>query len=248
MKAMILAAGLGTRLGDLTRNKPKALVEVNGMPMLQILVKKLIREGITELVINVHHEAGQIMQFLSANNNFGIDIHISEEIGELLDTGGGISNARHFLQDGNPFLVHNVDVISQVDIRKLKEYHVASEKLASLVVRKRESSRYLLYDDMGSLCGWENRISREKRIVRPFEGELTALAFSGIHMISPDIFRYLPDKRNFSVIQAYLDLAAVHEIGYYLDTTDVWFDLGKSGQLQQASAWLKSQYEGAGKE
>ncbi len=247
MKAMILAAGHGTRLGELTRHKPKALIEVNGQPMLEILIRKLIREGIREIVINVHHEAGQIMQFLSDNKNFGINIHISEEIGELLDTGGGISNAREFLMDSEPFLVHNVDIISQVDIQKFREYHEASGKLANLVVRKRETSRYLLYDDTGMLCGWENRTSREKRIVRPFEGELIPLAFSGIHMISPEIFRYLPEKRHFSVIQAYLDLAAVHEIGYYMDESDGWFDLGNIGQIEQAASWLNKLYEVEGK-
>ena len=155
MKAMIFAAGLGTRLKPLTDHMPKALVPVAGKPMLEHVIEKLKATGFDEIVINVHHFAQQIIDFLKANNNFGIKIWISDETEELLDTGGGIKKTAHFFDE--PFLVHNADILSNVDLKALYDYHLTSGNDATLLVSSRKTVRYLLFDDANRLCGWINK-------------------------------------------------------------------------------------------
>ena len=157
MKAMIFAAGLGTRLKPLTDSTPKALLPINGKPMLEHVILKLKDAGFHQIAINVHHLGDQIINFLAANNNFGIQIHISDERDYLLDTGGGIKHAAAFLQGNEPFLIHNVDILSDIDLRALYNHHIETNPLATLLVSKRNTSRYLLFNKENKLCGWRNR-------------------------------------------------------------------------------------------
>ena len=232
MKAMILAAGLGTRLGALTAEKPKALLEVNGKPMLEHVVENLKSYGINEIIVNVHHFGGQVIDFLNQNNNFGIRIEVSDEGDALLNTGGGLMKASYFFDDGKPFLVHNVDVLSRIDIHKLEIYHTHIKSLATLVIKKRDTTRYLLVNKCQVLCGWRNKKTGDEIIVRYAE-KLTEAAFSGIQMISPAIFELCKKTGKFSLTDMYLDLAAENKIVVYNDNA-LWFDLGKPENIEEA--------------
>jgi len=234
MKALILAAGLGTRLKPITDNKPKALVEINGKTLLQHTIERLKLSGVNDIIVNVHHFAQDVIDYLKANNNFGANISISDERDLLLDTGGGIKNATWFFDCGSPFLVHNVDVISDIDLRKFYKTHEESKVLVSLAVRERTSSRYLLFDEHDILCGWENVKTGEEIRTRIPDGELKALAFSGIQIMDPMIFNYMPDENVFSVIDLFLSLAPNYLIKAYRHDDTSWLDLGKKENLREA--------------
>lgn len=238
MKAMLLAAGLGTRLRPLTDHRPKALVEIDGRTLLEITLTRLREFGIREVIINVHHFADMVVEYLKSNENFGMRIEVSrEEV--LLDTGGGLKKAGWFFLEGSegldePFLLHNVDVISAIDFQRMMEWHKESQSLATLAVQERETARYLLFDEETQLCG--RRILREKKdeVVRG-AGKLEALAFTGIHIISPRLLTLLSEEGVFSIIDAYLRLAAQGEkiLGFRADQY-YWRDLGKMEQVRQA--------------
>lgn len=240
MKAMILAAGLGTRLRPLTNDKPKALVEINGEPILGILVKRLIKSGFDEMIINVHHFAYQVVEFIEKNKSFGISIAISDETDLLLDTGGGLKKAGWFFDDGKPFLVYNADILSDMNLKKLVAAHTESKAMATLVVRERESSRYFLFDDALQLCGWENRRTNERKISRQQATGLKPYAFSGIHVISPEIFKHISETGVFSIVDLYLRLASEHKILAYPENDSLWIDMGKKQGLDEAKRLLKS--------
>ena len=232
MKALILAAGLGTRLKPLTDNKPKALVEVAGKPMLEWVIMKLIKADIKDIIINIHHFPEQILEFLQEKKNFGINITISDERDELLDSGGAILKASSFFSDGKSFLVHNVDIASDLKIPALADYHRTQNALATLAVRQRTTSRYLLFDANMRLRGWEN-ISTGHHIGMQTTPEmpLTQLAFSGIYMINPEIFPLITETGCFPVIDMLLRLAPDHKIlGFRHDEGD-WRDLGKKDMI-----------------
>lgn len=236
MKAMILAAGLGTRLLPLTADKPKALIEVNGKTLLEICINNLISFGFNQIVVNVHHHAKQIIDFLH-HSSFNAQIDISDETERLLDTGGALVHARYLLDQGEPFLVHNVDIISNIDLHNLYQYHLNSSALASLAVSKRESSRVFLFDDQMVLSGWRNMVTGKVVIINPSK-MLTAFAFSGIHVISPQIFKHLPVKGEFSIVDAYLKLSKEFLIqGVDLSHSDV-IDVGKPDNLELASQFV----------
>jgi NDP-sugar pyrophosphorylase family protein len=238
MKAMVLAAGMGTRLRPLTEHRPKALVEISGRTLLELTLTRLQEFGVHEVIVNAHHFAGAIWDFLNANDNFGMRIEVSrEEV--LLDTGGGLKKASwFFLEDGEgkgePFLLHNVDVISTIDFQRMVQRHKQSGALATLAVQERETSRYLLFDQQLQLCG--RRIVRKQNdeLARS-SGELQALAFTGIHVISPRIFMLMKEEGVFSIIDLYLRLAGEGEnlAGFRADEY-YWRDLGKLDQVQQA--------------
>ena len=238
MKAMILAAGLGTRLRPLTDKRPKALVEVAGRTLLEITLRRLRAFDIREVIINVHHFADQIVRYLKANTYFGMRIEISrEEV--LLDTGGGLKKAAWFFledsaPDDEPFLLHNVDVISTIDFAKMVDAHKANQALATLAVQKRDSSRQLLFDEHLQLCGRRAGRDREAEIVRP-SPRLVPLAFSGIHVISPRLLPMLTEVGIFSIITSYLRLAGHSEriLGLRGDKY-YWRDLGRIEDLQLA--------------
>lgn len=244
MKAMIFAAGMGTRLKPLTDNVPKALLPIAGKPMLEHIILKLKAAGFTHLVINIHHHGQQIIDFLLQNNNFGIQIDISDERDYLLDTGGGIKKAEVFLQDNEPFLVHNVDIISNVDLRQLYNEHCRLNPMSTLLVSKRTTSRYLLFNKENRLCGWRNKETGEIKSYYPdFSPEMyTEYAFSGIHILSPKIFDWLEEwTGKFSIINFYLSIAARTDIHAYPAQNLKLIDVGKPDSLAKAEDFIKNQ-------
>ncbi len=232
MKAMILAAGLGTRLGALTANKPKALVEINGTPLLGIVLQRLHSFGFDDIIVNVHHFADQVIAYLETHRPEGVQITISDERGQLLDTGGGIKKAAWFFDDGQPFLVHNVDIISSIDLTALYQYHLRTGASATLACKERESSRYFLFDRQLRLCGWENTKTGEQKTAIPANNP-QRMAFSGIHIIRPALLEDLPQTGAFSIVDAYLQLAGNHLINAYDIGGAAITDVGKPEQLQQ---------------
>jgi NDP-sugar pyrophosphorylase family protein len=238
MKAMIFAAGLGTRLKPYTDAMPKALVPVAGTPMIEILIRNLRKNGFNDIIINIHHFAEQVIDFLCSNDNFGANISISNEEDELLDTGGGLKKAAWFFNDKKPFLVQNVDVISDLDYSELIDIHNQNSSIATLAVSKRETSRYFLFDETMQLCGWENAKTGEKKIARNEDQNLTPFAFSGIHVINPEIFGFMKQTGKFSMVDMYLQLAASHKIfGFEHDPLN-WVDMGKPEELVKAESIL----------
>ncbi len=238
MKAMIFAAGLGTRLKPYTQTMPKALVPVAGVPMLEILIRHLQRNGINDILINVHHFAGQVIEFIRQNNNFDANIIISNEEDLLLDTGGGLKKAAWFFNDRQPFLVQNVDVISDVSYSNMLDFHKSNSALATLAVCSRETSRYFLFDEQMQLCGWENTQTAEIRMARPDIQNLTKNAFSGVHIIDPSIFELMDKDGKFSIVDTYLGLAATNKIMGYKHNPDNWVDMGKPQELIKAEIIL----------
>jgi len=233
MRAMILAAGLGTRLKPITDSIPKALVKVGSTTLLEICIKKLKSQGISDIIINVHHFADQLKNFLAANNNFGISISISDESDKLLDTGGGLKKAARFFDDGKPFLLHNVDVISNLNLKVLYNFHINSNAIATLVVRKRESGRYLLFNSENILCGWKN-VKTNQTISSVDVKLLEEYAFSGIHIIDPKIFSLMPNDEVFSMIDLYLNIMKSYTIQSYIDDDSFWMDVGNPNSLKLA--------------
>ncbi|MCK4288729.1 MAG: nucleotidyltransferase family protein [Bacteroidales bacterium] len=233
MKAMILAAGIGSRLRPITDTKPKALVEINKIPLLEIVIKRLISFGFDEIIINTYHFADQILNFLNQKINFNIEIEISNESKKLLGTGGGLKKAAWFFDDGNPFLLHNVDVISNIDLNDLISFHIKSGSIATLAVKNRQTSRYLLFDDKKLLCGWENKKTGEKIISRKSKSKLYPMAFSGIHVIDPVIFNFKKMEGSFSIIDFYLQISKEHKISGYEHNDSYWFDVGKKENLAE---------------
>jgi mannose-1-phosphate guanylyltransferase len=236
MKAMVLAAGLGTRLRPLTDDRPKALVEIEGRTLLEIALARLREFGIREVIVNVHHFADMVVDYLKAKQNFGMRIEVSRE-DVLLDTGGGLKQAAWFFQEDSseePFLLHNADALSTIDIAAMVRFHDANQALATLAVQERKSSRYLLFDEQGQLCG--RRFEREDRteLVRASE-PLQPLAFSGIHIISPRLLTMMTEHGVFSIIDAYLRLAGSGEklVAFRVDDA-YWRDLGTIESLRQA--------------
>ncbi len=239
---MILAAGLGTRLRPLTDDRPKALVEVAGRTMLEITLSRLRFFGIREVIINVHHFADMIAEYLKTNDDFGMNIEISrEEI--LLDTGGGLKKASWFFQEDRgaeePFVLHNVDVISTIDLRRMVQFHADQQALATLAVQKRETSRYLLFDDRLQLCGRQSRRDQPTELVRS-SPQPQALAFSGIHVISPRFLAMMTEDGAFSIITSYLRLAGRGEkiLGFRADEY-YWRDLGTKENVTIAATELE---------
>ncbi|MGB7556722.1 MAG: nucleotidyltransferase family protein [Candidatus Korobacteraceae bacterium] len=239
MKAMILAAGLGTRLRPLTDDRPKALVQVAGRTMLEITLARLRSSAICEVIINVHHFADRVVEYLKANDNFGMRIEVSrEEI--LLDTGGGLKKAAHFFLENvrgpdEPFILHNVDVVSTIDLGRMMQFHLENRALATLAVRARKSSRYLLFDQRLQLCGRRSGNDGEAELVRPSEA-VQAQAFSGIHVVSPRLFSMMTEEGPFSIVDCYLRLAGVGEkiLAFRADEY-YWRDLGTPENLRQAA-------------
>ena len=239
MKAMILAAGLGTRLRPLTDNRPKALVEIDGRTLLEITLSRLRSFGVRDVIINVHHFADMVLDYLKANANFGMRIEVSREE-SLLETGGGLKKAAHFfIEDArslrDPFILHNVDVISTIDLRRMVQFHAEHQALATLAVQDRKTSRYLLFDEQLQLCGRRSEPDHDTELVRPSLG-VQALAFSGIHVISPRFLAMMIEEGAFSIITSYLRLASHQEpiLAFRADEY-YWRDLGRPDDLERAA-------------
>ena len=243
MKAMIFAAGLGSRLKPLTDTTPKALLPIAGKPMLEHVILKLKAAGFDEITVNIHHLGNQIADFLAARDYFGLDIHISDEQDYLLDTGGGIKKAAGFLNGDEPFLVHNVDILSNVALRKLYDTHVQTKALATLLVSKRDTSRYLLFNQEDKLCGWRNHETGEVKSYYPYfdPEQHNEYAFGGIHVISPEIFHWMEEwTGKFSIINFYLSICAKTTIQAYPAENLRLLDIGKPDTLQKAQEWLQT--------
>jgi NDP-sugar pyrophosphorylase family protein len=241
MKAMILAAGKGTRLQSLTQDTPKALIKAGGLSLLERLIRKMKIQGISDVVINVHHHAEKIRSFLKEKDNFNISIKISDESEELLETGGGILKAAGLLGNDEPFIVHNVDILSDIDLRSLYKSHVEGNALVTLAVKDRQTSRYLLFDEHLRMQGWENQSSGERIVCGDQDSSLIKLAFSGIHVINPNIFPLITESGKFSIIKTYLRLCNVHLIRGYRHDKGMWIDAGKPEGLNLADMLMGSQ-------
>lgn len=234
MKAMILAAGLGTRLKPFTDNHPKALAIVNNRTILERNIRFLAFFGIKEIIINVHHFAGQIIDFIKINNGFGSDILFSDETNEVLETGGGIKKARWFFEkDTEPFVVMNVDILTDLNLKKMILQHEENNSLATLAVTSRETSRYFFFDKSGILCGWQNIKTGEKKISRVVS-EYVEKAFSGIHIISPNIFPLIKMEGKFSMVDVYLELSKTHTIASFDHSNSKFIDVGKPESILKA--------------
>lgn len=243
MKAMIFAAGLGTRLQPLTNNTPKALVKISGKTLLEYCILNLKNQRITDITINVHHYSEQVINFLKLKNNFGINLQISNESEELLNTGGGILKAAPLLKGKEPIMIINVDVLTNLNFQKLLYYHQKHNALVSLVVRKRDTSRYLMFDDTHQLSGWKNIKTKENKISRAEQfPHSMAYAFSGIQIIQPKLLDLIEEKGCFSIIDLYLRLANNNVIKAFIDNSSIWMDLGKYEQIEQAKQLIKQLY------
>ncbi len=232
MKVLIFAAGLGTRLKPYTDNCPKALVEYQGKPLLESLILKLKDAGFSDLVINVHHFPDMIIDFLKKNNNFGINIEISDERDLLMDTGGGLLKAEKYLDGNESFLVHNVDIVTDLDLHKLIETHEKTGALATLAVRERETARQFLWDENMRLQGWQNSQKNEYIWVNGERTDVKPFAFSGVHVIHPDVFKHLHKDGPFSITPAYLELAKTFPIYGFPHNEGLWKDIGKVEALK----------------
>jgi len=238
MKAMILAAGVGSRLRPLTDSIPKAMIPVNGKPLILHIIERLKSVGATEIIINTYHFAKQITDFIERYDMSEIRIEFSHEE-ELLETGGGLKKAAWFFDDNQPFLLHNVDIISNIDIQYLFNEHTRLKGLATLAVRNRHTSRLLLFDQQMCVAGWQSQ--EQSKIVRGNNlHSLLSYAFLGIHIISPEIFDHMPDTKKFSIIEAYLQISH-HLDGIYgtVINDGFWIDVGKPENIRQAEHFLK---------
>jgi NDP-sugar pyrophosphorylase family protein len=230
MKAMILAAGKGTRLGKITESIPKALVDINGKTALQIAVERCSEHGFNDIIINVHHFADMVEDEVKRLNKIGFRISVSDERDMLLETGGGLYKARGFF-DKDPFLIYNVDIISDLNLSSLYNYHLEKKGLATLAVRNRPGNRFYLIDRSGLICGWRNRSTGEQIITSATEKELSEIAFSSMHIVEPEIFNYMSEGV-YTMTTLYLKLAAEHNIFTYRDDEGYWSDIGTPESLE----------------
>lgn len=231
---MILAAGLGTRLKPFTDKHPKALAPVNGKTLLQRNIEYLQQYGYDELIINVHHFAGQITDIIFQNNGWGSKITISNESDMVLETGGGLLKAAHFFKDSDlPFLLMNVDILTNLNLSKMLEFHQQHQAIATLAIRRRETSRYLMFDEKNIMVGWKNIKTNEIKQVRDCTSP-TLFAFSGIHIIQPDFFKIIALTGKFSMIDAYLQLAKSNDIIGFDHSDSKMMDVGTTASIIEA--------------
>ena len=240
MKAMIFSAGLGSRLKPFTDKHPKALAVVNGKSLLQRNIEYLQASDITDVIVNAHHFADQVISFLQKNKGFGSKITISDESIRLLETGGGLKKAAWFFDDAQPFVAMNADILTDMDIRAMTNFHIAQQPLVTLAVTSRITSRYFLFDEIDNLCGWKNEYTGELKMSRDVE-TYSPKAFSGIHIMSPGIFSeidkltaILHDKEKFSLVDMYLQLAKTHTISAFDHSKSKFIDVGKPESIEEA--------------
>jgi NDP-sugar pyrophosphorylase family protein len=237
--AMILAAGLGTRLRPLTDDTPKALIPVGGIPILERVATRLIAAGADRLIINLHHLGERIRSFVREREGFGVEVVFSEELDGALETGGGLLHASHLFRRDRPFFLHNADILTDVPLRSLYESHESSGALAMLAVMERPSSRHLLFDDAGLM----GRVDHGKQLLlqaRPPSGNVQELGFAGIHVISPELLDLVTESGGFSILDTYLRLAGEGRVilPFRVDSSS-WIDIGRPEQLAAADRWLE---------
>lgn len=246
MDAFILAAGLGTRLRPLTDEIPKAMVEVGGRPLLDWVARRLVEAGADRIVINVHHHADRIVEFVDEEGGFGVDVRVSREEGRPLETGGGLLHAApHFRRDA-PFFIHNSDIITEIDLTGLYAAHEADpDALVTLAVGGRESNRYLVFDNRG-MSGYGNDATGERVVVRESVGEVRHLPFAGIHVADPTLLDRITETGVFSIIRTYMRLAREGARIAPFDIGDdaLWLEVGTHERLERARVWARSRAEG----
>ena len=235
MHSMIFSAGLGTRFKPWTNKHPKALAQINGKSLLQRNVEYLQQYGIKNIIVNVHHFAGQIIDAIKQNNGWGSDIVISDETNELLETGGGLLKAKDLFEKGARFITCNVDILTDLDLDRLLAFHEMHKALISFAVTNRKTSRYFLFDENDRLCGWRNTKTSEERIVIRKPG-LVEKAYSCVVVFEPEIFSLIPFHGKFSLVEVYLNLAADHLILGYDHTGDRFVDVGKPESIALAGS------------
>lgn len=236
MKAMILAAGLGTRLKPWTDHHPKALAVVNGKSLLQRNIEYLQQFGITEVLVNVHHFADQIIEAVQKNNGWGSKITISDETDEVLETGGGLKKAAWYFEGTSSFVLMNVDILTSLDMHAMLQAHTSNKPLATLAISERTTSRYFLFDGQQQLKGWRNVVTGEEKPVDISKkiADLKQMAFSGIHIIDPSLLTLMERSGKFSMVDVYLDLCDKHSILGYDHTGAVLVDVGKPESIIKA--------------
>jgi N-acetyl-alpha-D-muramate 1-phosphate uridylyltransferase len=234
--AMVFAAGKGTRLGGISQHTPKALIQINGKPMLWHILNKLRTHGFNNIVVNVHHLAQNIIEFVEKTPFPELTISISHENDFLADTGGGLKLASPFFQSANHILLHNVDVVSDISLHALYEYHISNNNLATLAVKNRTSGRYLMFDKNLFMKGWQNTTTGEQIVCS--QQQLTPFAFSGIHVVSAEILNLFPQIPVFSMTKLYLDLCQNHSISGFIHNDDEWIDVGRPEHFDEASLIL----------
>ncbi len=232
MKAMIFAAGMGTRLGRITQNIPKALIDLNGKTALHHAVEKCHDFGFDDIIINVHYLADMVLEEVRKLKKMGYRIEVSDETGGLLETGGGLYKARDFF-DSAPFLIYNVDIISSFDISALYKYHLMKKGLATLAVRHRPGNRFYLIDDEGIIRGWRNSATGEQILTGKESSSLSEIAFSSMHIVDPEVFNYMTDGV-YTMTDLYLRLAPEFNIFTLLDDSGYWVDIGTPENLDKA--------------
>lgn len=228
---MVLAAGLGSRLKPLTDHKPKGLIEINGKPLIQYAIEHLMFYGVNEIIINLHYKGEQIKSFIESKQAFGIHIEFSDESDELLDTGGGLVQAKGFF--GNkPFFLYASDVITNFRLDEMMSFHAKNNAKATLAVKKRTTSRSLLFNKDMQLSGWKNHQTGEE-ITSRNSGPTQAYGFSGIHCLSPNIFNLFPGDKAFSITKAYLEIAKTERILGFAHNTSPWYEFGRIDRLNE---------------
>jgi mannose-1-phosphate guanylyltransferase len=239
-RAIILAAGLGTRLRPITSEKPKALVAVDGKPLLDYAIRHCKYYGIKDIIINVHHFSEQIIDFVKQNNFYNINIEFSNESGQLLETGGGIKKASWFFKDCKSILAYNVDILTNINLNNFIDFHQEQEALVTLAVRNRKTSRYILFDQLNRMCGWKNMATNETLLKAVPESRIKLLAFSGIQLMSPKMLSYFDEyPERFSIMDAYIDLCRDNYILGYPHDESFWMDIGKLDVLAEADDLLR---------
>lgn len=235
--AMVFAAGLGTRLGHITQHTPKALVQIAGKPLLYHIISKLYACGFNVVVVNTHHHSIAVLKYLHELHFENLEIMISDETEKLLETGGGLLKAAHFFKDADHVLLHNADIVSDIDLNALFSYHCNSDNLATLAVKQRKTNRYFLFDDFKLLKGWKN--TSENKTISFLNVPLTEMAFSGIQVVSKKIFEFMPGKEVFSLSELYLNLCINHRIEGWQHNNDHWVDVGKPEHFSEAEKILR---------
>lgn len=235
---MIFSAGLGTRFKPWTDKHPKALAVINGRSLLQRNIEYLQQFGITDVVVNVHHFADQVIGAILKNKGWGSNVIISDEQDMVLETGGGLVKAKVLLEGDEPFMTVNVDILTNLDVSAFLAFHKKENALVSIAVLQRKTSRYFLLDEENHLCGWVNTQTGEEKMVHRKDG-LQQKAYSGIAIFQPDVFSYLPKEGKFSLATSYLELAATHTISAFDHTGDKWVDVGKPESVEIAEAMFK---------
>jgi NDP-sugar pyrophosphorylase family protein len=241
MKAMIFTGGLESSMHMQAADNPRALIGINGEPLLGMLIRRLAESGFNEIIINVHHFAARIRDYIYEKKFMGIRIEVSDETDLILDSGGGLKKVAWFFDDGLPFLVYNLEVLSDIDLGMLYRNHILSGALVTLVIRRRECERYMLFSESMELCGWENTETGESVMSKLHEGRLHPYAFSRIQVVNPSIFSLITERGAFPLAELYLRLASLNIIRGYPDNESIWMDLAKKeGMLEAEKLFLKN--------